>query len=140
MLKHGGVEVESSHYFLFIVLHTSFFFAVFFEWFLVRDGILWLSPLLVSLFLILQGLRVWCITSLGRKWNTKIIVIPDEPLIDYGPYKFVKHPNYIIVFFELLVIPLLFQAYVTAIIFPIMHLLVLMIRLPAEERALGGKF
>ncbi|GGF09750.1 hypothetical protein GCM10010954_05280 [Halobacillus andaensis] len=139
-MSRGGVEVEAKHYHLFIWLHTLFFISIFFEWFILKGGVLWLSPFLIALFVILQGLRVWCIASLGRKWNTRIIVIPDEPLVERGPYQYVKHPNYMIVFFELLVIPLLFQAFVTALLFPLLHLLVLVIRIPAEERALSGKF
>lgn len=139
MIKHGGVEVEAKHYQLFIWLHTLFFLSIFMEWSIFKGGVLWLSPFLLVLFVTLQGLRVWCIASLGRKWNTRIIVIPNEPLIERGPYQYIKHPNYMIVFFELLVIPLLFQAFVTAFLFPLLHLLVLMIRVPAEERALSGK-
>ncbi len=140
MIKHGAVEVESSHYYLFIVLHTGFFLSIIVESFLLKGGEFNFSPVLLAVFLLLQFFRIWCIASLGRKWNTKILVLPEVPLVAKGPYRFVKHPNYLIVFFELLIIPLLFEAYVTALIFPVLHYLVLKIRIPAEERALSGKF
>ncbi|WP_245807722.1 isoprenylcysteine carboxyl methyltransferase family protein [Halobacillus massiliensis] len=140
MIEQGAVKVECSHYFLFIILHSGFLFFIFIESFLLKNGALLLSPFLLAAFIILQLLRVWCITSLGRKWNTKIIVLPNSPLVAKGPYRYIKHPNYLIVFFELLIIPLLFQAYVTALLFPVLHFLVLKIRIPAEELALSGKF
>ena len=92
---------------------------------------------LFSLFIVLQTLRIWCIVSLGRFWNTKIIVLPRVALIKKGPYKYVDHPNYIIVGMELFVIPLLFGAYVTTFVFPILHLILLKIRIPKETEALS---
>ncbi|WP_079530085.1 isoprenylcysteine carboxyl methyltransferase family protein [Halobacillus hunanensis] len=136
MLKRGGVEFESGHYPLFIGLHTLFFLAILVEWLAVDYEISWLFPIAFISFLILQLLRVWCITSLGKRWNTRIIVIPKEQLVSRGPYKYVKHPNYVVVFLELFFIPLMFHAYLTALIFPILHLFVLAIRIPAEERVL----
>ncbi|WLR49503.1 isoprenylcysteine carboxylmethyltransferase family protein [Halobacillus litoralis] len=87
-------------------------------------------------FFVLQVLRLVCIRTLGKRWNTRILVLPDEEPIRKGIYRFVKHPNYVIVFFELMIIPVLFHAYLTALIFPFLHLLVLTVRIPAEERAL----
>ncbi len=84
-------------------------------------------------------MRVWCIVSLGKFWNTKIIVLPKVVMIKKGPYKYMKHPNYLIVFVELFTIPAMFGAYITAILFPILHLLLLTIRIPAEDRALGRR-
>ncbi|UOR12507.1 isoprenylcysteine carboxyl methyltransferase family protein [Halobacillus amylolyticus] len=140
MLANGGVEYETGHYPLFIILHTLFFLAIIYEWQVSNVYIEWIFPVAFILFLCLQVIRVWCIVSLGRRWNTRIIVIPNDPLISKGPYKYVKHPNYLIVFFELSIIPLMFHAYITAVVFPILHLLVLAVRIPAEERALHGKF
>ncbi|WP_101844046.1 isoprenylcysteine carboxyl methyltransferase family protein [Halobacillus sp. Marseille-P3879] len=139
MLHRGGIEIESRHYPLFIWLHSLFFLSLFVEWYVIKDGQLWFSPYLIGIFIMLQFLRVWSILSLGRRWNTRIVVIPGDSRISRGPYRYIKHPNYIIVFFELLVIPLLFQAFVTALLFPLLHLLVLTVRLPAEERALSGE-
>src|SRR5699024_9972434 len=93
----------------------------------------------LGLFLIAQIVRVWCIYSLGRFWNTKIIVLPNVICIKKGPYKYLRHPNYVIVFVELFSIPLIFGAYVTSIMFPLLHLGLLAIRIPIEDRALGRK-
>lgn len=136
MLNRGAKEWGQGHYFLFILLHTFFFLSVIIE-FLWTPYIF--HPLFyaaLTAFFILQVLRVWCISTLGRRWNTRILVLPDEVPIKKGIYKYIKHPNYVIVFFELLTIPILFHAYVTALVFPFLHLLVLTVRIPAEERAL----
>ncbi|KHE69694.1 isoprenylcysteine carboxyl methyltransferase family protein [Halobacillus sp. BBL2006] len=136
MLERGAREVGENHYFLFILLHSFFFVSIAIEFYLSSYQMtLIFFPALVA-FLILQILRVWCIVTLGRRWNTRILVLPEELPIHKGLYRILKHPNYVIVFFELLIIPLLFQAYVTAIIFPFLHLLVLTVRIPAEEKAL----
>lgn len=87
-------------------------------------------------FLIAQSGRIWVIRSLGKHWNTKIIVVPDADVVIKGPYKFFKHPNYIIVATEILVISLLFNAYYTAIIFSLLNVWMMMVRIPLEEKAL----
>lgn len=136
MLERGAKERGEGHYFLFIILHSLFFLSIMAEY-------IWTSYLFTPLFyvaffvfIILQVLRVWCISTLGKRWNTRILVIPGEEPIRKGIYKYIRHPNYVIVFFELLVIPVLFHAYTTALVFPFLHLLVLTVRIPAEERAL----
>ncbi|MEN2766219.1 isoprenylcysteine carboxyl methyltransferase family protein [Ornithinibacillus xuwenensis] len=137
MKARGGIEAGSDHYKWFIYLHSLFFISVFLENQLQTQEISF-NYLYFLLFFAAQLARVWCIYSLGRFWNTKIIVLPRVALIKKGPYKFVKHPNYIIVAVELFVIPMLFGAYMTAIVFPILHILLLRIRIPAEERALAS--
>lgn len=89
------------------------------------------------MFLLVQAGRIWALTSLGEFWNTKIIVLPEARPIKRGPYRYLKHPNYVIVSIELLVIPLLFHAYMTAVIFTILNGYLLSIRIPAEEQALA---
>ena len=81
-------------------------------------------------------MRIWCLTSLGKFWNTKIIILPGADVVIKGPYKFIRHPNYLIVTTELLVLPLLFSAYFTAIVFSILNIWMLSVRIPTEERAL----
>ncbi|MCA0970397.1 hypothetical protein LCM20_07335 [Halobacillus litoralis] len=136
MMDRGGKESGQEHYILFIILHTCFFLSILIEF--MSTGFEWslLSWFALGSFFILQLLRVWCIATLGRRWNTRIIILPDEEPIKKGLYRLIRHPNYVIVFFELAVIPILFHAYVTALIFPLLHLLVLKVRIPAEERAL----
>lgn len=133
----GAIEVGEKHYYLFIVLHSAFFISLFIETFYKQTQF---TPhfviLLWGLFVASQCFRIWCIQSLGMYWNTKIIVLPRSKRIKKGPYMLMDHPNYTVVFIELCVIPLLVQAYATAIVFPILHLLVLCIRIPAENKAL----
>ncbi|WP_330948964.1 isoprenylcysteine carboxyl methyltransferase family protein [Virgibacillus sp. MG-45] len=136
MKERGGVERGEDHYKWFIILHFLFFLSLLVETHLHGRSAYPFSFFLFSLFFIAQICRIWCIYTLGRFWNTKIIVLPRVALIKKGPYKYVKHPNYFIVGIELFVIPMLFGAYATAIVFPILHLLLLRIRIPREEKAL----
>ncbi|WP_217585472.1 isoprenylcysteine carboxyl methyltransferase family protein [Lentibacillus saliphilus] len=136
MLENGGIEKGQAHYKWFIVVHTLFFISLMSELLLRHEQPLRFNVWLFALFVVVQMGRVWCITSLGRFWNTKIIVLPGVHLIDKGPYKYVSHPNYIIVAIELIVIPLLVGALYTAIVFPLLHLLLLKVRIPQEEAAL----
>ena len=136
MMNRGAIESGENHYILFIVLHSLFFVSLFSEFAFTSYHYSRVFYLSLSMFILLQVLRIWCISSLGRRWNTRILTLPDEKPIKKGPYRYIPHPNYVIVFFELLFIPLLFQAYITAIVFPFLHLLVLMVRIPAEEKAL----
>ncbi|RLL48243.1 hypothetical protein D8M04_02925 [Oceanobacillus piezotolerans] len=135
MKERGGIELGSEHYKWFIVLHTLFFISILFE-VLLRSNAIEFHNVLFAIFILLQLARVWCIQTLGRFWNTKIIVLPNVSLIKKGPYKYMKHPNYVIVGLELMTIPLLFNAYWTAVIFPVLHLILLKIRIPAEDTAL----
>jgi methyltransferase len=137
MKENGAFEIGKEHYKWFVLIHSLFFLSILIE-IMLRDGFaLPFNYFLFMLFLLTQMARVWCIRSLGKFWNTKIIVLPGSSLVKKGPYKYVKHPNYIIVGVELLIIPLLFGAYITAVIFPILHLLLLRVRIPCEEKALN---
>lgn len=139
MKDRGGVEVGEGHYKWFIIVHLLFFIALFCEYQIKYADLNSLAPFYVGFFtgfIIAQIGRIWCIYSLGRFWNTKIIVLPKVALIKKGPYKYLKHPNYIIVFLELLLIPLTFGLYFSALLFPFFHLLLLTIRVPLENNAL----
>jgi methyltransferase len=137
MKERGGKEFGQSHYKYIVLVHSLFFVSLLFEglWKKTRLSPIW--PFLAVLFFIVQVLRIWTIRSLGRFWNTKIIVLPNSRPISKGPYRFMRHPNYIIVITEILLIPLLFQAYWTACIFTILNALVLFVRIREEERALN---
>ncbi|WP_077326606.1 isoprenylcysteine carboxyl methyltransferase family protein [Virgibacillus siamensis] len=136
MKGRGGVEKGEKHYKWFILLHCFFFLSMMTE--VVVDGTsnMNFSYFWFSVFLLTQMCRIWCIQSLGRFWNTKVIILPGVALIRKGPYKYVKHPNYIIVAIELFVIPFMIGAQVTAVIFPILHIMLLRVRIPREEKAL----
>ena len=132
----GGYEVGASHYPYMIALHVSFFLCLITEVFLFSRNI---SPLFFWLFILFsltQLLRIWCLITLGPFWNTKIIVLPGANIVRKGPYQFIKHPNYLVVTIEILLLPLMFQAYFTAIIFSILNFIMLSIRIPVEEKAL----
>nr|WP_204542630.1 isoprenylcysteine carboxylmethyltransferase family protein [Peribacillus deserti] len=136
MKQQGGIEFGASHYPWMVAMHCSFFLSLIIEVTYIQSGLseYW-RPLLIA-FLILQAGRMWALTSLGRFWNTKIMVVPHANVVKKGPYKYVKHPNYIIVALELAVIPLLFNAYFTAVIFTILNIFMMYKRIPAEEEAL----
>ncbi|WP_026906518.1 isoprenylcysteine carboxyl methyltransferase family protein [Paucisalibacillus globulus] len=139
MKERGGIEAGGEHYKWFIYLHTLFFLCVIVEVFMKGNTLdVGFNYLYFVVFVAAQLARFWCIYSLGRFWNTKIIVLPRVALIKKGPYKYVKHPNYIIVAVELFIIPMLFGAYFSAILFPILHIILLRIRIPAEEKALAS--
>jgi len=92
---------------------------------------------LLVLFFILQAGKIWIVFSLGRFWNTKIYRIPDAPLIKKGPYRYFKHPNYMIVVIEIAVIPLMFQLVYTAIAFSLLNAIVLTVRIYEENKVIA---
>ncbi|SDI90211.1 isoprenylcysteine carboxyl methyltransferase family protein [Natribacillus halophilus] len=137
MKAKGGVEHGSEHYPWMVVLHTAFLLSLLFEAYLNDFALFTGWPILLILFLGAQGLRAWTLTSLGRFWNLKVITLPGETIIQKGPYRWLKHPNYLVVMAEILLLPLMFQAYVTAVVFTIVNACMLFfIRIPIEERAL----
>ena len=135
MRAKGAYEVGSSHYKYMILLHASFFVSFLVEVVFFKSVF---TPYygLLAVFLLLQLLRVWCLISLGTFWNTKIIILPGANVVVKGPYKFIRHPNYLVVCLEIAVLPLMFQAYVTAITFTILNLIMLSVRIPIEEKSL----
>lgn len=136
MKSRGGMEKGAKHYKLFILLHCLFFLSMILEATLDDHHFTGINYFLLSIFFLTQIVRIWCIQTLGKFWNTKVIVLPGVSLIKKGPYKYVKHPNYIIVAVELFVIPFLVGANITAVVFPILHVLLLRVRIPREEKAL----
>ena len=130
----GGVEYGASHYPLLVGLHTAWLAALFLS-VSAETPILW-GPL--AGYLLLQGLRVWTLASLGGFWTTRVIVVPGAELVRRGPYRFVRHPNYLIVALEIPVLPLVFGAWPLALAFGLANLAVLAWRLRVEERALAG--
>lgn len=135
LISQGAVESGESHYKYIVLLHTFFILSMIFEFNLksVPFELNFINYLFLVFFAILQIGRVWVISSLGKYWNTKILRIPGSVLIQSGPYKYFKHPNYIIVICEIFTIPLIFNLYYTAIIFTILNLIILRIRVNAEN-------
>ncbi|MDB5034218.1 MAG: isoprenylcysteine carboxyl methyltransferase [Chlorobi bacterium] len=136
LLKEGAVEAGANHYGAIVALHTLWFIGMIAEIVVLSRPINPFWPVLLLIVILAQWLRYSAIRSLGRFWNTKILVLPGARVVARGPYRFLKHPNYIAVMIELLVLPLIFSCYVTAITASILNVAILMIRIRAEEKAL----
>ena len=133
LLAQGGVEHGREHYPFIVALHAAWLAAL---WWWAPGRPINL-PLLV-LFAVLQIGRVWVIRSLGDRWTTRIIVKPGAPLVRRGPYRFVNHPNYLIVAAEIAVLPLVFGLWQLAVLFSALNAIVLTVRIRAETRALAS--
>jgi methyltransferase len=133
LLAAGGREVGAAHYPLLVALHAAWLLAIFF--FVPPDApVSW--PLL-ALYGLLQVARLWVLASLGARWTTRVVVLPDRPLIARGPYRWLRHPNYAIVAAEIAVLPAAFGAWALALAFSLLNAGVLAWRLRVEERALA---
>ncbi len=135
----GGAEVGSGHYPWMVLLHASFLVACVAEvWLLNRP---W-RPLvgLVSMVVLIAALalRLWALRSLGDRWTTRVVVVPGERLVTSGPYRWLRHPNYVAVVMEIAAIPLIHCAWITAVVFSLANLVLLRVRICAEEGALAG--
>lgn len=134
--ERGGYEVGKEHYKWIVTIHALLFSGIALEWVFwdIQPPRFWRYFFL--LFLILQVVRAWCLRSLGRFWNTRIFILPGQ-VVRSGIYKYIRHPNYIVVILETFLIPFLFGAYLTAFVLPIVNALFLVnVRIPMEEEAL----
>lgn len=129
----GAIEVTPRHYPLMVAVHTAWLISL---WGFGRDHPLNIIALL--LYLVLQGLRFWVMRTLGARWTTRIIVLPGQPLVSAGPYRYLSHPNYAVVVGEIAVLPLVLGLPWLAAIFTILNAVVLMIRIRAENHALAA--
>jgi len=134
LLMNNAIEYGHRHYPFIVALHVLFFISMIVEY-ATLDTTSFSIFFLVSYF-ILIAFKVWIIASLGRFWNTKIYRISGIPLIKKGPYKYMKHPNYMTVVAEIAIIPLVFDLYFTAIIFSLLNLVILYVRIKEENKAL----
>lgn len=131
----GAVEIGAGHYPLIVALHAAWLAAV----------VLFLpSPPTVNfwmlgLYLAVQALRIWTLASLGPYWTTRIITLPDAPLVRRGPYRYLRHPNYVVVALEIAVLPLVFGEIVVAAAFSVLNAAVLTWRIRQEETGLAGR-
>ena len=132
LIDQGGVEHAAGHYPLIIAVHVLWLAAL---WWLAPsrpvDGF-WLA-----LFVLIELLRLWVLITLGPRWTTRIVVLPEAPLVKRGPYRFINHPNYWVVIGEIAVLPLIFGLWQVALIFSLLNALVLSVRVREENRALG---
>ncbi|MDN4607822.1 isoprenylcysteine carboxyl methyltransferase family protein [Sporosarcina highlanderae] len=136
MMSQGAFEAGATHYPIMVGMHILFFISLLVEVFFFNRQLSPIWTILLTFFLIAQVLRVWCLASLGKFWNTKIIVLPNAEVVRKGPYKWIRHPNYTIVATELLVLPLMFNAFFTAVLFTLLNCWMMTVRIPAEEKAL----
>jgi methyltransferase len=133
LLARGATERGATHYPLIVGLHAAWLAGL---WLLAWDrpaNLAWLG-----VFLGLQALRVWVIASLGERWTTRIIILPGAPLVRRGPYRFLSHPNYLVVAGEMLVLPLVFGLPGYGLAFSVLNAAVLWIRIRAENAALAA--
>jgi methyltransferase len=131
----GAVEADAGGYPLYVLLHAGWLtsIAVF-----VPATTLPYWPL-IGVFALLQLGRIWVIASLGRYWTTRIITLPDAPLVRTGPFRYLRHPNYLLVVAEIAVLPLAFGAVAIAVIFSTLNLLLIARRIRIEERVLAPR-
>jgi methyltransferase len=131
LLARGGVESGAAHYPLLVVLHAA--------WLGGLWALAWARPAQagwLAAYLALQALRAWTLVSLGERWTTRILTLPGEPLVRRGPYRFLSHPNYVVVTGEIAVLPLVFGLEGYAALFTALNAAVLWVRIRAENAAL----
>ena len=127
----GAVEHAPEHYWLIVALHAVWLVGL---WLMAADKSV--HPIWLLIFVALQALRLWVLVTLKDRWTTRIIVLPEAPLVSGGPYRFIRHPNYAIVAAEIFVLPMVFGLHAYAIVFSLLNAVVLGIRIRAENRAL----
>jgi methyltransferase len=141
LLARGGREVGRRHYRVMVLLHGAFLLACVVEIVALRrpfPGALgWFA---LGGAVAAQILRYWAVTTLGERWTTRIVFVPNERPITAGPYRYIRHPNYLAVMMEMACIPLIHGAYLTALVFSVCNALLLSVRVRAEEAALGAPY
>jgi methyltransferase len=133
LLARGAIEVGAKHYPLLVSVHAAWLVSL---WIWGRDQDV--NLFVLALFVMLQGFRLWILATLGSRWTTRIIVVPGEPLIASGPYRYLSHPNYAVVASEIALLPLALHLPLLALIFTVLNAAVLVIRIRTEARALSA--
>jgi methyltransferase len=132
LLDQGAQEVGASHYPLIVIVHIVWL-----------GSLWWLAPsrplqvFWLAMFVLLELARIWVVATLGSRWTTRIIILPDAQLVKRGPYRFLDHPNYAVVTGEIAVLPLVFGLWQVALVFSTLNAVVIAIRVREENRALG---
>jgi methyltransferase len=130
--ERGGVEFGAMHYPLMVALHAFWLIGL---WALGRErGV---DPFWFAVFILLQGARIWVIASLGRRWTTRVIVLPGAAPVVGGPYRWLRHPNYLVVILEIAVVPLALGMPIFALVFSLANAALLVLRIGVENKALG---
>ena len=133
LLERGAHEAAPEHYPLIVGLHAAWLVGL---WILAHDQMVVLHWL--GLFIILQAARIWILLTLGPRWTTRIIVLPNAPLVQEGPFRWISHPNYCVVVAEILLLPLAFGLVWYGVLFSVLNAVVLTIRIRAENEALAA--
>ena len=137
--ERGGVESGQRHFPVMVVLHTAFLVGMLVEaWWRRPDVPGALAWSMLAIAVACQAGRWWCIQALGRHWNTRVIVVPGTPPVLRGPYRFMSHPNYVIVVVEGIALPLVHAAWISAIVFTVLNAALLTVRIRVEAAALRG--
>ena len=133
----GAVERGRGHYPLMVGLHVLWLLSTLVEGLLRGPDLPAYWPIPLAFFLLAQLLRYWVIFTLGENWNTRVLVVPGTKLVRRGPYRYLNHPNYAVVAVEIATFPLIFGAWVTALVFSILNAALLYVRIREENRALA---
>ncbi|MCV7178183.1 isoprenylcysteine carboxyl methyltransferase family protein [Mycolicibacterium sphagni] len=137
--SQGGVEFGASHYPIMVVLHTGLLVGALVEVIgLHRPFLPALGWPMFAIVVAAQGLRWWCITTLGQQWNTRVVVIPGAQRVGGGPYRYFSHPNYVAVIAEGVALPLVHTGWITALVFTILNAALLRTRIRTENAALAS--
>jgi methyltransferase len=131
----GAVEADAGGYSLYMLLHATWLAALALFVPAATHPNWWL----IGLFGLLQPARIWIIASLGHYWTTRIITLPNAPLVHTGPYRYLRHPNYLLVIAEIAVLPLAFGAVAIAATFSVLNLILIARRIQIEERVLAPR-
>ena len=134
LLQNGAVEYGKKHYPFIVALHILFIISLIIEYSTKQTASF--SLFFIILYFLILVFKAWVILSLGKFWNTKIYHISNLPLVKKGPYRYINHPNYMIVIAEIAVIPLAFHLYFTAITFTILNAMMLFVRIKEEDKIL----
>jgi len=136
--ERGGIETGQGHYPFMVVLHTGLLVGALVEaWVRRPDVPSALAWSMLGLVVASQALRWWCIVSLGRRWNTRVIIVPGLPPVRSGPYRLLRHPNYVAVVVEGVALPMVHAAWITAAVFSVLNAGLLAVRIRAEDAALA---
>lgn len=131
LLERGAIEHGVGHYPYMVGMHTCWVLALVIFGINQPLNVFWLL-----IFILLQGIRIWILSTLGERWTTRIIVI-DEPLVLGGPFRYFRHPNYMLVIAEIIVTPMVLGLWWVALVFTVLNAAMLYVRIGAEERALA---
>ena len=136
-LERGGRETGQGHYPFMVVLHSGLLAGMLVEAWVRRPEVpAALAWSMLALAVASQALRWWCITTLGHRWNTRVIVVPGLAPVTGGPYRYLRHPNYVAVVVEGIALPLVHAAWVTAVVFTVLNVALLRVRIRVEDEAL----